>query len=80
MWRNWQTHCTQNAADTLRAGSNPAIGILVWAKEIGFISVSFFISSISQYIYEKGGTMGLFYPTGAASFITLLPLPALTEH
>lgn len=27
MWRNWQTHLTQNQAEIIRAGSSPAIGI-----------------------------------------------------
>ena len=27
MWRNWQTHLTQNQADIIRAGSSPATGM-----------------------------------------------------
>ena len=27
VWRNWQTHLTQNQADFIRAGSSPATGM-----------------------------------------------------
>ncbi len=50
MWRNWQTHCTQNAADNLRAGSNPAIGI-VWKGGIESRHFAKCFDSIPPFLY-----------------------------
>ncbi len=33
VWRNWQTHVTQNHAETIRAGSSPATGTRIFSPE-----------------------------------------------
>lgn len=46
MWRNWQTHLTQNQAVNSRAGSSPAIGTEKRNVEIN-ISLFYFIEKAS---------------------------------
>ena len=46
VWRNWQTHLTQNQADNLRAGSSPATGINLTVQFFNWTVFYFFIKKL----------------------------------